>query len=128
MADPAPEDRRWMVRVDHPPRVAPGAITRARLLDRLEQRFDVRLAAVSANIRHMPSRVRSLIWIEAALPLLADHGLAVPDVSKITAMIDAHRNGDSQPRQATKQDHAGFPETAMLTRSTLVKISSGSHV
>lgn len=41
-----PPGRRVMVRVDQPPRVPTGAITRRRLLDRLEGRFDVPLTIV----------------------------------------------------------------------------------
>ena len=85
------------------------------LICEIEQHFEKRLAAVVADVRHMPSRIRSLIWIEAALPLLAGHGLPVPDVAAISAMIEAHRKHGRQPQQRANNDHAGFPESAVLS-------------
>ena len=98
-----------------PQKILPIDRAARELICEIEQRFGVRLAAVSADVRHMPSRIRSLIWIEAALPLLADLGLPVPDVSAISAMIDAHRNRRDRPQRAGSHDQAGFPETAVLT-------------
>ncbi len=85
------------------------------LICKVEQRFEKRLADVSADVRHMPSRIRSLIWIEAALPLLADHGLPVPAVNAISDMVERHRNRAHQVRRTAKYDHAGFPESAVLS-------------
>ena len=64
----------------------------------IEQAFKRRLESVAVNADHMPSRTRSLIWIEAALPLLEAQGFAVPEQREITAMIEPHRT-----RQPTKK-------------------------
>lgn len=56
----------------------------------VETRFKVRLDEVAASSAHLPSRVRSLIWIEAALPLLAEQGFDIPDIAAISRLIDGH--------------------------------------
>lgn len=103
-----------------PCKILPIDAAARRLIRDAEKRVDRRLAEVSADIAHLPSRIRSLIWIEAALPLLARSGLTVPDVSRITALIDAHRkHGDSArstARQPECHDGAGLPQAAVLAR------------
>ena len=99
-----------------PQKILPIDASARKLICDVEKRFDARLRAVAADVRHMPSRIRSLIWIEAALPLLAAKGLPVPDVGRISDMIDAHRNRNKKRRTTSSAGRAGFPESAVLTR------------
>ncbi len=59
------------------------------LICEIERRFLLRLESVASAGGHMPSRTRSLIWIESALPLLAAEGFDVPDSRKIAAIIES---------------------------------------
>ncbi len=64
----------------------------------IETRFKNRLERLLPVSGHMPSRIRSLIWIEVALPLLKARGFDVPDQAKISRLIDA------RPRANTGTD------------------------
>lgn len=101
-----------------PQKILPIDATARELICAIEKRFKHRLAAVSANIKHMPSRIRSLIWIEAALPLLDDHDLDIPDKSRITAMIEAHQHDSGDDKVIVAADATDFSDTAVLSGAT----------
>jgi radical SAM superfamily enzyme YgiQ (UPF0313 family) len=56
---------------------------------RIESNFEARLAALEDGAAHLPSRVRSLVWILSSLPVLAEHGIAVADASEVEAELEA---------------------------------------
>jgi radical SAM superfamily enzyme YgiQ (UPF0313 family) len=56
---------------------------------RLERSFEVALAALTGHVAHVPSRVRSLLWILSAIPILAEHGYAIADESDVRADLCA---------------------------------------
>ena len=74
------------------------------LIQQIELAFGQRLAAVTTTVRHLPSRIRSLIWIEAALPILARHGLPTPRTSSVSALIDEHVRLATSVRPANRAD------------------------
>jgi hypothetical protein len=43
--------------------------------------FTERLTMLEAEVAHLPSRVRSLLWIACAIPVLTSHGEAVPSLN-----------------------------------------------
>lgn len=103
-----------------PQKILPIDSTARSLICAVESRFNRRLEVISADVEHMPSRIRSLIWIESALPLLAEQGLPIPDVNHITAMIDSHRDSSrsytpAADAPASAHDQAGFPQAALLS-------------
>jgi radical SAM superfamily enzyme YgiQ (UPF0313 family) len=69
----------------------------------MEQEFESRLAVLERDAAHLPSRVRSLIWILAAAPVLAARGLPIADEREVQSYLDArlpparHRSGASVP-------------------------------
>ena len=63
-------------------------IVRAAVL-RMEQGFERRIAALEHGAAHLPSRVRSLIWILASLPVLAEHGIRIADEREVRAELRA---------------------------------------
>ncbi|HLW22992.1 MAG TPA: radical SAM protein [Steroidobacteraceae bacterium] len=50
---------------------------------RIELNFDETLAALERRVAHLPSRVRSLLWILSAIPVLADHGHVIADEKQV---------------------------------------------
>jgi radical SAM superfamily enzyme YgiQ (UPF0313 family) len=46
---------------------------------RIELEFESLVQTLQDDVAHLPSRVRSLLWILASLPVMAEHGIAVAD-------------------------------------------------
>jgi radical SAM superfamily enzyme YgiQ (UPF0313 family) len=56
---------------------------------RIERDFEALLEVVQERATHLPSRVRSLIWILASLPTMAAHGLHIADEQEVRAELHA---------------------------------------
>ena len=56
---------------------------------RIEANFEQRMAALEHSVTHLPSRVRSLVWILSSLSVLADYGIPVGDAGEVEAELDA---------------------------------------
>jgi radical SAM superfamily enzyme YgiQ (UPF0313 family) len=56
---------------------------------RIEDGFESRIAAIEEGAAHLPSRVRSLVWILSSLSVLADCGIPVGDAREVRAELDA---------------------------------------
>lgn len=56
---------------------------------RIESEFEALLASLQERAAHLPSRVRSLIWILAAVPIMAQHGIEVADEQEVRAELEA---------------------------------------
>ncbi len=56
---------------------------------RIEDAFERRLGELEHRGAHMPSRVRSLLWIGSALPILAGYGHALADPRAVQAELNA---------------------------------------
>ena len=56
---------------------------------RIEANFERRLAAIEQGVAHLPSRVRSLVWILSSLSVLADYGISVGDARELEAELEA---------------------------------------
>jgi radical SAM superfamily enzyme YgiQ (UPF0313 family) len=80
----------------------------------MEREFDARLSALELDAAgpaesgapHLPSRVRSLVWILAAAPVLAERGLPIAEECEIAAHLDA---------RLPRPQHAGGPTGLALT-------------
>ncbi len=55
----------------------------------LERTFEQLLEAQHQHSQHMPSRIRSLLWILAAIPLLARRGIEIAPEAEIRAALTA---------------------------------------
>jgi len=74
---------------DQPAKILPvDPVVRDAVL-RIERHFELSLAALEGGVAHLPSRVRSLIWILSALPVMAEHGIAIADPLEVQAQLDA---------------------------------------
>ncbi|HEY3850707.1 MAG TPA: radical SAM protein [Steroidobacteraceae bacterium] len=52
---------------------------------RIEKSFDSSLAALEKDVAHLPSRIRSLLWILSAIPVLSEYGHCIADESEVRA-------------------------------------------
>jgi len=53
----------------------------------MELAFEDQLCALQSEVAHLPSRVRSLLWILASIPVLARHGIRVADEQEVRAEL-----------------------------------------
>jgi radical SAM superfamily enzyme YgiQ (UPF0313 family) len=56
---------------------------------RIEEDFEALLEVVQERAAHLPSRVRSLVWILAAIPTLAAHGYEIADEHTVRTELNA---------------------------------------
>jgi len=55
----------------------------------IERAFEPALASLQAEIAHLPSRVRSLLWVACAIPVIRAAGRSVPDQDLVLAELIA---------------------------------------
>jgi radical SAM superfamily enzyme YgiQ (UPF0313 family) len=68
---------------------------------RIECGFERRLAALEDGVTHLPSRLRSLIWILSSLSVLIDYGICAGDPLAVQAELEARlprRQGATERR------------------------------
>ncbi len=60
---------------------------------RIESVFEDMLCSMQTEVAHLPSRVRSLLWILCSIPILAEHGIVVADEGDVRASLLARLPG-----------------------------------
>ena len=55
----------------------------------MERNFEAMLAPLEKAVAHLPSRVRSLLWILSSLPLMAERGYFIADEKEVRAELYA---------------------------------------
>lgn len=70
---------------DQPAKILPIDPVVRDVILRIEKGFEVSLAALEKDVAHLPSRVRSLLWILSAIPILSEYGHCVADESEVRA-------------------------------------------
>jgi radical SAM superfamily enzyme YgiQ (UPF0313 family) len=55
----------------------------------IERDFDAMLAVLERQGAHLPSRVRSLVWILCSLPVMERHGIRIADYEEVLAELHA---------------------------------------
>jgi radical SAM superfamily enzyme YgiQ (UPF0313 family) len=74
---------------DQPAKILPmDPVVREAVL-RMEELFEREVACLEQDVAHLPSRVRSLVWIHSALPVLAQHGISIADRTEVRAELEA---------------------------------------
>jgi radical SAM superfamily enzyme YgiQ (UPF0313 family) len=74
---------------DQPCKILPMDPTvRTAILD-IESDFEAMLANVESEGTHLPSRVRSLMWILSSLPVMARYGMRIADRNEVHAELQA---------------------------------------
>jgi radical SAM superfamily enzyme YgiQ (UPF0313 family) len=56
---------------------------------RIETAFEDLLFSTQSEVAHLPSRVRSLLWILVSLPVMAEHGYFIADEQEVRAELHA---------------------------------------
>jgi len=70
---------------------------------RIEADFERTLDRLQRTVAHLPSRVRSLVWILTAAPIMARHGFEIADAREVRAELEARL---PQPKRAVAQPAA----------------------
>src|SRR5262249_58209487 len=55
----------------------------------IELEFETKLSALEQEVAHLPSRVRSLLWVLSSAPVLARLGRVMPDADDIERQLFA---------------------------------------
>jgi anaerobic magnesium-protoporphyrin IX monomethyl ester cyclase len=74
---------------DQPAKILPIDPVVRDVILRMEHSFETMLASLERRVAHLPSRVRSLLWILSAMPILAEFGQFIADESEIEAELSA---------------------------------------
>ena len=72
---------------------------------RIEHDFEALLEGLSPHAPHLPSRVRSVLWLLASVPVMAEHGYAIADAQELSAHLAAllpQAPGMAAARRATQ--------------------------
>jgi hypothetical protein len=85
---------------DQPAKILPMDPMVSEVILRIERSFETALAELHHRMQHMPSRVRSLVWIAAAAPILAEHGINIAAEHEVRAELEARL---PQVRRATAE-------------------------
>jgi hypothetical protein len=56
---------------------------------RIEHSFEAMLGTLERQVAHLPSRVRSMLWILSSLPIMAEHGQYIAEESEVRAELNA---------------------------------------
>ena len=72
-----------------PAKILPIDPTVAAVILRMEQAFEQQLAPLEHSVAHLPSRVRSLLWILASLPIMAEQGYEIAAEAEVRAELHA---------------------------------------
>ncbi len=90
---------------DQPAKILPIDPVVRDVILRIEKGFEVSLAALEKDVAHLPSRVRSLLWILSAIPVLSEYGHCVADESEVRAdlysRLPAFQQEETQVAAAT---------------------------
>ncbi len=75
------------VQWNQPVKILPIDSTVREVILRIERDFEAMLATLQQQAAHLPSRVRSLIWILCSLRTMAEHGLAIADEREVSTEL-----------------------------------------
>ena len=70
---------------------------------RMERSFGALLAPLEKEVAHLPSRVRSLLWILCSLPIMAERGHFIADEGEVQAELYARLPSVRQEKEAVVQ-------------------------
>ena len=56
---------------------------------RIERNFELMLRSIESDVAHLPSRLRSLLWILCSLRIMAEHGYYIASESELRAQLYA---------------------------------------
>jgi hypothetical protein len=74
---------------DQPCKILPIDPIVSAVILQMERDFDAMMATLEPQGAHLPSRVRSLVWITCSLPVMARHGIRIADEAEVLASLQA---------------------------------------
>ena len=83
---------------DQPAKILPIDPLVREVILQIECDFESALAELQQRVAHLPSRIRSLVWILTAAPVLAKHGVKIATEDEVRAELEARL---PQARRAT---------------------------
>jgi radical SAM superfamily enzyme YgiQ (UPF0313 family) len=72
-----------------PAKILPVDLDVAEVILRLERSFESALHALETDVAHLPSRVRSLLWIACSLPIMEEQGLHIAPRADVLAELNS---------------------------------------
>jgi hypothetical protein len=72
-----------------PAKILPVDPDVAEVILRLERSFESALHALETDVAHLPSRVRSLLWIACSLPIMEEQGLHIAPRADVLAELNS---------------------------------------
>ncbi|MDQ6803038.1 MAG: B12-binding domain-containing radical SAM protein [Acidobacteriota bacterium] len=99
------------IRWDQPSKILPFDPAVRDAIVEIEELFRDRMEVLERDVPHLPSRVRSLLWIASAIPILARAGHTVPVESEAIDHLMAHLPALTTQQQKALRDE--FEETAL---------------
>jgi hypothetical protein len=70
-----------------PAKILPIDPVVADVILRMERSFEAALHTLEEDVAHLPSRVRSLVWILCSLPIMAEHGEYIAAEAEVQAEL-----------------------------------------
>jgi hypothetical protein len=70
-----------------PAKILPMDPVVAEVVLRLEHSFEAMLQSLEKDVAHLPSRVRSLLWILCSLPIMAEQGQEIAREDEVLAEL-----------------------------------------
>jgi hypothetical protein len=83
---------------DQAAKILPIDPTVREVILKIERNFEVALAELQQHASHLPSRIRSLVWILVGVPVLAEKGIVIAPEHEVRAELEARL---PQVRRAT---------------------------
>ena len=77
------------VQWDQPAKILPIDPAVSAVILKIEQDFEAMLGTLEQQVAHLPSRVRSLVWILCAAPVMAKHGIHIAAEREVLAELRA---------------------------------------
>ena len=74
---------------DQAAKILPMDPTVREVILRMEEDFEATLQHLQSTVAHLPSRVRSLVWIASALPVMRRHGIEIADEREVRAELES---------------------------------------
>jgi radical SAM superfamily enzyme YgiQ (UPF0313 family) len=74
---------------DQPAKILPIDPTVREVILKIERNFEAAMAELHEYAGHLPSRIRSLVWIMVGVPVLAEHGIIIAPEHEVRAELQA---------------------------------------
>jgi anaerobic magnesium-protoporphyrin IX monomethyl ester cyclase len=74
---------------DQAAKILPIDPTVREVILKIERNFEVALAELQQHASHLPSRIRSLVWILVGVPVLAEKGIVIAPEHEVRAELEA---------------------------------------